>query len=74
MKLSSWVRCGACLYRFLIFAPFLTFFIVEYAEMGRDDVTWHTVTSLDEHVRESKTTNVQHPRDSRGINDNMGKI
>ena len=42
--------------------------------MGRDDVTWHTVTSLDEHVRESKTTNVQHPRDSRGINDNMGKI
>ena len=33
--------------------PLSYFFIVEYAEMGRDDVTWHTVTSLDEHVRES---------------------
>ena len=33
-----------------------------------------TVTSLDEHVRESKTTNLQRPRDSLGINDSMGKI
>ena len=23
--LVSWVRCGTCLYRFLIFAPLLTF-------------------------------------------------
>ena len=25
--LVSWVRCGALLYRFLIFAPFLTLFL-----------------------------------------------
>ena len=28
--LVSWVRCGNRLYRFLIFAPLLTFFIMRY--------------------------------------------
>ena len=50
--LVSWVRCGTWLYRFLIFAPLLTFIIWKLQTCGPLNIQWTSLSPLNQYMWE----------------------